>query len=215
MPELNMVDISLNPSSPRNDSPHKGNRFKYSNGIGILASILGLLSISLSELGAQVVISEILASNKSFDLDNDGKSSDWLELHNLSAFPVDLWEWTLSDDLERLDKGWIPNLAILPGESIQIWCSGRNQRNPKGALHTNFKLSAKGEKIYLTEFGEDMPPHVFDYTSFPEYPDISFGLDRSESTLRVLGTEAKGRYFLPSANLAPEDWHQPEFDDSH
>jgi hypothetical protein len=215
MPELNMADISLNPSSPRNDSPHKGNRFKYSIGIGILASILGLLSVSLSELGAQVVISEILASNKSFDLDNDGKSSDWLELHNLSAFPVDLWEWTLSDDLERLDKWWIPNLAILPGESIRIWCSGRNQRNPKGALHTNFKLSAKGEKIYLTEFGVEKPPHVFDYTSFPQYPDISFGLDGSESTLRVLGTDAKGRYFLPPANLAPEDWPQPEFDDSH
>jgi hypothetical protein len=215
MPNFNMADISLNPSSPRNDSPRQGNRFKYSNGTRILVSILGLLSISLSELGAQVVISEILASNKSFDLDNYGKASDWLELHNLSAFPVDLWEWTLSDDLERLDKWWIPNLAILPGESIRIWCSGRNQRNPKGTLHTNFKLSAKGETIYLTALEETIPTHVFDYKDHPQYPDISFGLDGSESTLRVLETDAKGRYFLPLANLEPEDWHQPVFDDSH
>jgi hypothetical protein len=215
MPHTIMADMYLNRLSPSSHPSSLGPPSRHSHSQGILVCLLGLLYFSLSEIKAQVVISEIMANNKSFEVDNFGKHSDWLELHNLSAFPVDIWEWMLSDDLERIDKWWIPNLALLPGESIRIWCSGRNQRNPKGPLHTNFKLSAKGETIYLTKLGEKIPTHIFDYKNSPQHPDISFGFEGSEPALRVLETDANGRYFLPPTNSVPEDWHQPVFDDSN
>ena len=54
---------------------------------------------------ATPVISEFLASNSSQQplregdlLDDDGDSSDWIELHNPTAQPFDLGDWHLTDD---------------------------------------------------------------------------------------------------------------------
>ena len=162
----------------------------------------------------QVIISEVLASNKSTDRDNYGDRSDWLELHNLSSAPVDLWDWTISDDLDQLDKWWIPSLVLLPGGSTRIWCSGRNEANPKAPLHTNFKLSAKGETIYLTRPYENTPSHVFDFEESPQYPDISFGVSGRFLPTEILVHEALGHYFVPIKSQPPDSWFQLKYDDS-
>ena len=64
--------------------------------------LAGLLALTLALAGpaeAQVVISEFMAENSDTLVDEDGDSSDWIELHNESASAVNLLGWTLTDDL--------------------------------------------------------------------------------------------------------------------
>ena len=50
-------------------------------------------------LAQAVVISEFMASNATGWMDEDGETSDWLEVTNLSAQKVSLLGYYLSDDL--------------------------------------------------------------------------------------------------------------------
>ena len=59
-----------------------------------------MLILSLSGVlapGADVIISEFLASNVSGISDEDGENSDWIELTNLSGTAVNLTGWSLTD----------------------------------------------------------------------------------------------------------------------
>ena len=62
-------------------------------------------------LAADLVISELMASNNSSLLDEDRDSSDWIELHNPTDQTVDLTDWTISDDADQLDKWMERELA--------------------------------------------------------------------------------------------------------
>ena len=53
---------------------------------------------------AAPVIVEFVASNDKSLYDEDGESSDWLELLNPDATPVDLTGWHLTNDAGELDR---------------------------------------------------------------------------------------------------------------
>ena len=53
---------------------------------------------------AQVRLSELLAANRTTSSDEDGDTSDWLELVNDGAEPVDLGGWAISDDPQHVRK---------------------------------------------------------------------------------------------------------------
>ena len=175
---------------------------------------MGLLQLGSVKAIAQVLISEILASNSSLEQDNYHQYSDWLELHNPSPQPINLWDWGLSDDSQDLHKWYIPNLTLRSGKSLRIWCSGRNDRNPKAPLHTNFKLSAKGESLYLTKPDGDTPVDVFDFSSSPQFPDVTFGIKKEAFGKGVFGDGLPGRFYLPTNGAIPSDWQSISFDDS-
>ncbi len=183
----------------------------------LLASLLfptaGLLRAETTKRAAQVFISEILANNSSLEKDNYHQYSDWLELHNPSPQPINLWDWGLSDDSQELHKWYLPNLTLRSGESLRIWCSGRNDRNPKAPLHTNFKLSAKGETLYLTKPEDDRPSYIFDYTNRPQFPNVSFGISKEAFGQNVFGDGLKGRFYLPTEAPIPRNWYSPTFND--
>jgi len=54
--------------------------------------------MALISVNAEVVISEFLSSNGSSLLDEDGDASDWIEIHNPTASPVQLFGYFLTDD---------------------------------------------------------------------------------------------------------------------
>ncbi|MDB4562949.1 lamin tail domain-containing protein, partial [Akkermansiaceae bacterium] len=49
-----------------------------------------LIVLSIWSLPAAPIISEFMASNSGTINDEDGDSSDWIEIHNPDASPVDL-----------------------------------------------------------------------------------------------------------------------------
>ena len=72
---------------------------------GFIIPLLLLANVSRSH-GATgtVIISEFMASNATGILDEDGNTSDWIELYNTGAAQVNLAGWRLSDDSANLSK---------------------------------------------------------------------------------------------------------------
>jgi len=94
----------------------------------------------------EIIFNEVLSSSSSY-IDEDGDSSDWIELYNSSDNSVNLGNYYLSDDENNITKWKFPNITINPKSYILIYCSGKNKSNSE--LHTNFKISSAGESIYL------------------------------------------------------------------
>jgi hypothetical protein len=100
-----------------------------------------------------VVINEVLASNTITNTDADGTYQDWVELYNSGGAAVNLNGYGLSDDPTLPHKWTFPNVTIAPGAYLLVFCSDKNLTNPASQLHTNFKISASGEIITLSNPG--------------------------------------------------------------
>jgi hypothetical protein len=96
----------------------------------------------------ELVINELLASNDATNTDSDGEYEDWIELYNNSNAPIDLSGYYLSDDLSDLTQWTFPTSTVINAEDyLIIWAD--NDEEQEG-LHCNFKLSAGGETLYLS-----------------------------------------------------------------
>ncbi|HXG47919.1 MAG TPA: lamin tail domain-containing protein, partial [Methylomirabilota bacterium] len=129
-----------------------------------------------------VVISEIMAENDNGIRDEDGDTSDWIELYNGADEPANLGGWFLTDDVLDLTKWRIPSVTIDPNGYLLIWASQKNRTNNPAALHANFALANNGEYLALVD------PNTNVVSAFaPSYPrqtaDVSYGRDRIDPTL--------------------------------
>ena len=110
-----------------------------------------LFTMAMMVLGtnAQVIINEYSCSNLNGPTDAYGQREDWIELYNMSASPVDLTGYYLSDNDNNLTKWMIPSGSIPANGFKMVFCSSRNTVN--GAqYHPNFKLTqTDGEWIIL------------------------------------------------------------------
>jgi len=138
-----------------------------------------LMILPLSAQIREVRINEFLASNRKVNLDDFGKSSDWIELYNSSDSGISLKDYSLTDNPAK-PRRWIFPDIILPARAfLLIWASGRDLKSGS-SYHTNFKLSASGEFIGL--YAPDNS--VVDSLTFgPQQADISFGRLPSDSSV--------------------------------
>ena len=81
-------------------------------------------------------LNELLASNRRGRRDDQGRSSDWIEIHNSGNQPLQLGGYHLTDDLKDLDKWAFPNSRISAGGYQLVWMSGSTQHGglPPDAL---------------------------------------------------------------------------------
>ncbi len=94
-----------------------------------------------SQLGASIVINEVLASNNSVNANSFGEYGDWVELFNSGDQAIDLQSYYLSDDADELGKWSFPSVTIAPGAFLLIWATDRDLLTPEGEIHTSFKIS--------------------------------------------------------------------------
>lgn len=131
---------------------------------------------------AAPVISEFMASNRTTLVDADGEHSDWIELYNPDAEPVDLAGWYLTDNAGKRTKWQFPSVTIPAQGYLVVFASDKDRTDPAGELHTNFALSADGE--YLGLIKPDGITAVSDYA--PEFAaqraDVSYGIGNSDTT---------------------------------
>lgn len=106
--------------------------------------------VGASATSGSVVINEFMASNGGCLIDDKGDNSDWIEIYNPSSEAVSLSGMGLSDD-ETSVKWAFPGVTLEAGGYIVVFASGNSQTNASEVLHTNFKLSADGGGIYLTD----------------------------------------------------------------
>ena len=141
---------------------------------------------------ADVVINEFLASNRNGIVDQDGDTSDWIELRNRGDEAADLRHYFLSDDPENLTKWQLPSRQLEADEQIIVFASGKNRVADE--LHAAFKLDVDGEYLALTR-----KDGVVVQAFAPEYPpqmsDLSYGI--------LAATESAWRFFDESTPGQP------------
>ncbi len=95
-------------------------------------------------------LNEFLANSTAATLkDEDGDTTDWIELHNSSAAAVNLAGWGLTDDPLIPHKWRLPE-AVLPAGGYRIvFASGKNRAPATGNWHANFRLDAGGDWLAL------------------------------------------------------------------
>lgn len=126
---------------------------------------------ALSTAESAVVINEAMSGNKGIYLDDEGRSSDWVELYNPSDEAVNLGRFSLSDNGMKLDQWTFPDISINPHSFMVIYLSGDSDKDAQSSLHASFKLSAKGERLILSVAG-----NVVDAIELPALPDnVSYG----------------------------------------
>ena len=166
------------------------------------------------------VISEFMASNGSKEplaegelLDEDGDSSDWIEIYNPTAEAVHLGGWYLTNDAGNLDQWKFPNgVELNPGQFLVVFASGKNRAAAGTELHTNFSLNIDGEYLALVQ--SDGVTIANEYG--PKYPrqlnDVSYGMDQYATALIPSG--ARASYRVPNAGDEGKDWTALGFNDS-
>ena len=88
--------------------------------------IVTLLFTSKLVFSQNIVINEIMSSNTRTICDEDGNTSDWIELYNCSTSQVDLAGYYLSDDSLEIKKWQFGNAVINPGKCIIVFASDKD-----------------------------------------------------------------------------------------
>jgi hypothetical protein len=111
-----------------------------------------------------------MASNDATQADQDGEFDDWIELYNNSGSAIDLEGYFLSDDADELMKWSFPaGSSIASNGYLIIWADDDEEQD---GLHTNFKLSAAAEAVFLV----DADGNIVDEVSYvDQITDTSFG----------------------------------------
>jgi len=156
-------------------------------------------------LPATIVLNEILTANYGSITnlyDEDGDSPDFIELFNTTNSAIDLGNWMLMDGGEK----WkIPSgINIAANGYLTIWASGKDKSINQ--LHTNFKLSSKGEYLGLYD---DQGNLVFEVNYPNQYNRLSYGINTNgqfnyfdtPTFNNANGTGYLGKVASPTANI--------------
>ena len=91
----------------------------------------------------QLVINEIMTSNKGAYVDEFGNAYDWIELYNGSDSDIDLADYTLSDEESGNAKWIFPSITIKSKEYLIVYLAGTNA----DGLYANFALAKSGGEL--------------------------------------------------------------------
>ena len=104
--------------------------------------------VRLTDQYQGLVISEIMASNRSAVTDENGDYSDWVEIWNSSDRDINLNGLGLSDRSDSI-RFLFPSVTLSAGGRTVVFCSNSNKAVPGEPFHAKFKLSSVGETVYL------------------------------------------------------------------
>jgi CotH kinase protein/Chitobiase/beta-hexosaminidase C-terminal domain/Lamin Tail Domain/Secretion system C-terminal sorting domain/Right handed beta helix region len=120
-----------------------------------------------------IFINEVFTTKSSVD-----GQSDWIEIYNGGNSPVNIQNMFLSDDVATLSKFLILSSGdetVIGGKSFKIFWADNDET--LGLDHTNFKLSSKGETVFLVQKDGitvqdklQFPP-LLEGQTFGRYPD--------------------------------------------
>jgi len=133
-------------------------------------------------------ILEAMSSNRAAYPDENGAFPDWVEVANTGVTEQNLEGFGLSDDAARV-RFRFPDITLVPGQSIVVFCDGTEQVEAGKPLHARFKLSALGESVYLTNADGGLVQRV---DVPPLAADESYALDSSGKSWTRMGASTPG-----------------------
>ena len=159
------------------------------------------------------VISEFLASNSSGLEDEDGDSSDWIEIWNVSGGEGNLEGYHLTDDPEDLTKWTFGEAPFNNDGYVVVFASGKDRNGPRDELHTNFKLNSS-EGGYLALVEPDGITVANEYKNYSkQVDDISYGSGYGDpEDIKFLESGENAKWIVPEGPI--EGWTGTLFDDS-
>lgn len=169
----------------------------------VVVVVLGVLTGETRRArSSSIYINEVLLLNRLTNVDEDGGSAAWVEVHNASAATVDLTGFALTNDPTIPHKWRFPTRRLPPGGHLIAWCSGKDRGGDSPVdLHTNFELTRGGETVILT--APDGSP-VDAVALLPQTEDRSYGrLPDATGEFRYLLTPTPGSSNEGPASQAP------------
>lgn len=178
------------------------------------ASIVCLLVfLARFDAAAGLVISEFMAANSGGLVDEDGDSSDWIEIHNDSTASASLGGWHLTDSAANLTKWTFPATNLIADGYLIVFASGKDRAVAGGELHTNFQLDKEGNYLALVQ-----PDGTVAREFAPAYPpqreNISYGLELQTTVTELISTGTTARVLVPSNNTLGTSWTTRTFSDA-
>ena len=119
----------------------------------IVLSVL-VLALTTINAGAQVVINEYCPST-SVMADEDGDTSDWLELYNSGSGEVNLQGWHLSDRMDNLAKWTFPAVTMPPQSYLLVYASGKDRYEYEAGKKTYMSPLIKWGDEFAYAIGSD------------------------------------------------------------
>ena len=155
--------------------------------------------------GAAPIINEFSASNASLIDDDNGDSTDFIEIFNAGEVAVDLGGYSLTDDPTDTTKYVIPDNTTLAGGQYLIVFAGDDADPASGSdLYTGFGLARGGDYLgFYNNSGNLVNEFGAGGANFPtQFTDVSYGIenDGTFSEVSFFATPTPG-----SANIDPVD----------
>ncbi len=162
----------------------------------------------------RVIISEFMASNATSYADEDGDSSDWIEIQllNSACLPdINLAGWYLTDDPLNRTKWQFPSVTLEAGGYLLVFASEKDRAEAGQELHTNFRLATEGEYLALVAADGETVVDEFSPTFPEQLTDVSYGLAQQTTTFIQAGDQV--RYHVPAASDAGlgNAWADPDY----
>src|SRR6266550_5040709 len=112
-----------------------------------LVTVCACFPVAQTLAAQSVLINEVMTSNTHTLPDENGDSTDWIELYNAGAAPVSIAGYGLSDDPAIPFKWTFRDAAIEPGGFLMVFASGKD-RQPGVVAPTN-PATVAGLKVWL------------------------------------------------------------------
>ena len=149
-----------------------------------------------SLLAAMPIITEFVASNSNSFLDDNGNSTDWIEIYNAGDSPADLTGFTLTDDPGDIDKFTFPSTTLAAGDYLLVFAGTDDDPSSGSDLYTDFGLSADGEYLgFFDDSGVALSEFEAGGGDFPvQFTDVSYGVifDGNFDTVSYFATPTPG-----------------------
>ncbi|MFM1943857.1 MAG: hypothetical protein RI897_2839, partial [Verrucomicrobiota bacterium] len=154
-PSLELSDPYADPNAP-------GSWFASSNPLGSPGTANPIPATP------RVLLSEILTENLG-TTPHEGSLPDWIELHNPSASPVQLGNWSISDNSNPRRFVFPANTTIPAGGFLVAWA---DTNLTTSGIHLGFSLKTSGETISLYDSNTN---RVDSITFGPTVPNLTLG----------------------------------------
>lgn len=142
----------------------------------LIVAVIVLLTGCVSLNAKPLVINEVAVANTLY-ADENGDFNGWIEIKNISAFPVNLSNWKLSSP--SFESWKFPQMIIQPGKHLLIWMSGKDRVTNDTVAHASYKLYYGWDYLLLYDEGsENSERFELDYKKpmqdvIARYPDGS------------------------------------------
>ena len=95
-----------------------------------------------------LMINEVMSSNRTYLMQNGGEYYDWIELYNNTDHTIQLGDYALTNNDDNQKLYVLPNVELKSHEYYVIMASGDTNLSNSKYQHANFKISPS-ESLYL------------------------------------------------------------------